>query len=360
MTVEAHNASVSLPPAPLGCDAEVALLRSQLARVPNGELAEPVPTHDDTTEWVLDYTDDVWDSTPSIGASAFARAWKRSGLLTAEEEVMFARRIEAAAFAQERLDAGSELRRTERRGLEHVVREGNEARERMLLSNIGLVGKTARTFVHRAGHGMQFDDLMQAGILGLMRAVDKFDCSQGTKFSTYATWWIKQSITRAIDDESRMIRLPVHVVDKCRTLDASRKRARLTWAETQASPHLLDTAFDAEHIARTRELLRPCLSLDQLAGELDIVDESADATGVVDDRVTFASVLSEISDHLAAVPGLGARAVAILEMRFGLTGGEPMTLDEIGQHFGVTRERIRQLEKKSLTALREHLCHPVE
>ena len=325
-------------------EAELALVTSSPAATADVEDSEP---------WVLDHADDEWHSNVWIGPGAFGRRAHSVPLLTAEEEVDLARRIEAGAFAWERLASGVELLRTQRRGLEHVVREADEARERMILANTRLVAQLARSFLPRAGT-MEFDDLQQAGLMGLMRAVDKFDHTLGYKFSTYATWWIKQSIGRAIEDESRVIRLPVHVADKSRPVNAARRRAGLTWDEAVADPSRLGEDYTAEQVERTRRLLRPCLSLDQVVEDIDIVDPEEAVLDVVLEREDFAQWWTDTTEHLEGVPGLGERAVTILEMRFGLGGGEPMTLDEIGKRFGVTRERIRQIEKKAMEEVREY------
>ena len=245
---------------------------------------------------------------------------------------MLARRIEAGAFAQERLDSGVELKRTERRGLEHVVRTADEARERMILANVRLVTSIARTSLSRAGHGMQFDDLQQAGLIGLMRAVDKFDHTLGHKFSTYATWWIKQSIHRAIDDDARVIRVPVHALESARRIDTPRRREGLTWTQALTDPGRLGIDATRDDVLKARDHLRHCLSLDQVVEEVDIVDD-LDVVDQTIERIDQLADVRSLLDHLIERPGLGERAVAILEMRHGLTGEEPMTLDEIGKQF---------------------------
>lgn len=329
-------------------DEEISALEAHLARP---HLLREAQAAEDTEPWVLDHSDDVWHGSAAVGSNAFARRCHKAGLLSAQDEVVLARRIEAGAFARERLTSGAELKRTERRGLEHVVREADEARERMIVANTRLVTKIARSLMPRCGT-MQFDDLQQAGFMGLMRAVDKFDHTLGNKFSTYATWWIKQSISRAIDDESRVIRIPVHMADKSRAVDTARRRAGLTWAEAVADPSRLGGDHTVEQVESARRVLRPCSSLDQILEEVDIVDPSDATLDSVVDQMAFGQWWAEIVDHLAHAPGLGERAVAVLEMRSGLHDGEPKTLDEIGKHFGVTRERIRQIEKKALDEVR--------
>ena len=251
-------------------DAEITALEAHLARLLAAREAQTIEV---ATPWVLDHSDDEWVSSPGVGASAFNRRARQAGLLTAAEEVVLSRRIEAGAFAQQRLASGVELRRTERRGLEHVVRTADEARERMILANVRLVTSIARKALPRAGRGMEFDDVQQAGLIGLMRAVDKFDHTLGHKFSTYATWWIKQSIGRAIDDEARVVRIPVHALESARRIDTVRRRESLTWREALAEPSRLGADLTDDDVAKAHAHLRPCLSLDRVAAELDVVDD---------------------------------------------------------------------------------------
>lgn len=300
-------------------DAEISALEAHLAEL---LAAREAQTTEDTTPWVLDHSDDKWTSSGAVGQSAFGRRAHRTPLLTAEEEVVLARRIEAGALAQERLDSGIELKRTQRRGLEHVVREAEEARERMVLANIRLVTSIARKSLGRAGHGMTFDDVQQAGLIGLMRAVDKFDYTLGHKFSTYATWWIKQSISRTIDDEARVIRVPVHALDSARRIDTPRRRAGLAWSEAVTDPSQLGGEWTSEEVATARDRLRHCLSLDQVVEEVDIVDEDSAIDWVID-RASFTQWWADAAEHLAITPGLSSRAVAVLELRHGLTGEGP-------------------------------------
>ncbi|QNF95341.1 RNA polymerase sigma factor RpoD/SigA [Janibacter sp. YB324] len=335
-------------------DAEFSALEAHLAELVADREAQ---TTEDTTPWVLDHRDDEWTSSGAVGQSAFGRRAHRTPLLTAEQEVVLARSIEAGAFAQQRLDSGVELRRTERRGLEHVVRTADEARERMILANVRLVTSIARKALPRVGHGMQFDDVQQAGLIGLMRAVDKFDHTLGHKFSTYATWWIKQSISRAIDDEVRVVRIPVHALESARRVDTTRRREGLTWQESLADPGRLGVDVTRDDVARARAHLRPCLSLNQVGTELDVVDDDPGLDPIEQciDRLDDEADVHDLLESLVELPGLGTRAVTVLQLRHGLTGQPPMTLDEIGKRFGVTRERIRQIEKKALDALRERV-----
>lgn len=347
-------AGVGALPSHIDIDAEITALEAHLARLLAVREAQTV---EDATPWVLDHSDDEWVSSPGVGASAFNRRARQAGLLTAAEEVTLARRIEAGAFARERLASGVELRRTERRGLEHVVRTAGEARERMILANTRLVMSIARNCLPRAGRGMQFEDLQQAGLIGLMRAVDKFDHTLGHKFSTYATWWIKQSISRAIDDEARVVRIPVHALESARRIDTLRRRESLTWREALADPSRLGADVTHDDVGKAHAHLRPCLSLEQVGEEFDVVDDDPTLDPIEQsiDRLDDEADVHDLLESLVELPGLGTRAVTVLQLRHGLTGQPPMTLDEIGKRFGVTRERIRQIEKKALDALRERV-----
>lgn len=227
----------------------------------------------------------------------------------------------------------------------------------MILANVRLVTSIARKALPRVGHGMQFDDVQQAGLIGLMRAVDKFDHTLGHKFSTYATWWIKQSISRAIDDEARVVRIPVHALESARRIDIPRRREGLTWQEALADPGRLGLDVTRDDITKAHAHLRPCLSLDQIGEEFDVVDDDPGLDPIEQciDRLDDEADVHDLLESLVELPGLGTRAVTVLQLRHGLTGQPPMTLDEIGKRFGVTRERIRQIEKRALDALRERV-----
>lgn len=319
-------------------------------------LVPAAPTSDpaeDPTPWVAGPTaDDEWKDSPSIGASAFQQRCRQVALLTAEDEVMLAKRIEAGVLARAALDEPVERTRTERRALEHVVREGDEAFERMVLANTRLVASLAAKYLPRAHGGMTFDDLQQAGMFGLIRAVQKFDYTAGTKFSTYATWWIRQAIGRAADDEGRLIRFPVHVLDTARAIDAARRNAGLTWDEAVRTPEALGGA-SAREVATAATTRYRHVSLETLVEDLDVEDDADNPVDLLVSRLGAETLLAAAFEHLEGTPGLGVRAVEVLQMRFGITTGEPMTLEAIGQHFGVTRERIRQIEKKAREVLVE-------
>lgn len=287
----------------------------------------------------------------------FIRATRRTALLSAEEEVELARRIEVGLFAGERL-------RTHFKGLPAdqdaldllwLEREGREAMARMVASNIRLVISIAK---HHQWNGLDLADLVQEGNAGLLRAIQKFDFHQGTKFSTYATWWIRQSIVRAIADQGRLIRFPVHVTDKLPKL-------RAAWEEATggATQRIVRAARSAdESVAFMRSVihnLRPHLSLDGLVpvmldtgAWLDVPRGEAIVDSEPQDAYDATVVTMFRVQLMEVVDSLNAREAAVIRMRFGLDDGCAMTLDQIGDAFGVTRERIRQIEKKALQNLR--------
>jgi len=281
----------------------------------------------------------------------------RVPLLTGPEEVALARRIEAGCVAAgELLDAREAgtldaMAPERRRELAALVRDGQAARAHLTQANLRLVVSIAKRYMHR---GLPLLDLIQEGNLGLMRAVEKFDYAKGFKFSTYATWWIRQAITRAIADQGRTIRIPAHMVDAInRTIAAQRQLLQ----ELEREPTIEEVAARVDEPApRVREMLRMAqdtLSLDTPVGETDEVslsdfleDASAEAPA---DTAARLMLLATLEETLAE---LGEREREVVRMRFGLDDGQPRTLEEVGRHFGVTRERIRQIEAKTLAKLR--------
>jgi RNA polymerase primary sigma factor len=286
----------------------------------------------------------------------------RVPLLSGPEEVALAQRIEAGcvaagelldARAAGALDPGSPNAMTpeRRRELAALVRDGQAARAHLTQANLRLVVSIAKRYLHR---GLPLLDLIQEGNLGLMRAVEKFDYAKGFKFSTYATWWIRQAITRAIADQGRTIRIPAHVVDAInRTVAAQRQLAQ----ELEREPTVEEVAARVdEPVAKVRDMLRMApdtLSLDSPVGETDDVSLSdfiEDATAEAPaDSAARLMLLATLEETLAE---LGEREQEVVRMRFGLDDGQPRTLEEVGRHFGVTRERIRQIESKTLAKLR--------
>ncbi|HMK12475.1 MAG TPA: RNA polymerase sigma factor RpoD [Acidimicrobiales bacterium] len=274
----------------------------------------------------------------------------RVRLLTGPEEVKLAKRIEAGVLAQQRLDDGVTDPATERR-LQRDVREGEAAKSELIQANLRLVVSIAKRYV---GRGMLFLDLIQEGNLGLMRAVEKFDYVKGFKFSTYATWWIRQAITRAIADQARTIRIPVHMVE---SINRVMRVQRQMNQELKREPTVEELAAKVGlPIARVREIHRIAqdpLSLDSPVGEEDdsnladfIEDQQAEAPSDAAARRMLVQAVDEALDDL------NDREKEVVRLRFGLVDGQPRTLEEVGKEFGVTRERIRQIESRTLAKLR--------
>ncbi len=275
----------------------------------------------------------------------------RYPLLTAQQEVELAMQMEAGRRAQERLDIDESLAEEDRSFLEHEIEMGGVAHGKLVQSNLRLVVALARRYV---GRGMALLDLIQEGNVGLMRAVERFDYRRGFKFSTYATWWIRQAISRAIADQGRTIRMPIHVLDAVNKL--TRTQRELTQVLGRA-PTFEELAEDLDlEVTRVVELQR--IALDTVSLESP-VGEDADGTlgdlveDVDSERPADVATFSSLQDQLAAaLEGLNDREREVLIMRFGLADGRTRTLEEVGSHFNVTRERIRQLETKALAKLR--------
>jgi RNA polymerase primary sigma factor len=281
----------------------------------------------------------------------------RVPLLSAAEEVTLAKRIEAGSIASEKLADLSALREldtldfAERRLLERLARDGEQAKSELIQANLRLVVSIAKRYV---GRGMLFLDLIQEGNLGLMRAVEKFDYTKGFKFSTYATWWIRQAITRAIADQARTIRIPVHMVE---SINKVHRVQRQMLQELEREPTIEELAEKVGMTpARVREIMRiaqDTMSLDSPVGEEDdsnladfIEDAQAEAPAEIAARMMLNSAVLE------ALGELNEREQQVVRLRFGLEDGQARTLEEVGKEFGVTRERIRQIESKTLAKLR--------
>ncbi len=275
-------------------------------------------------------------------------------LLTAEQEVTLAKRIEAGAAATDRLENEVIKDASQRSSLKAIVRDGEMASRQLVEANLRLVVSIAKRYANR---GMALLDLVQEGNLGLMRAVDKFDYTKGFKFSTYATWWIRQAITRAIADQARTIRIPVHMVE---TMNKVMRIRRQMAQELEREPTHAELAKKAQlPIEKIREIERiqqDPVSLETRVGEEDdsmLGDFVVDPTGSTPQKIAARKLLIEAIEQ--ALDELNERERAIVRLRFGLDDGEVRTLEEVGQAFGVTRERIRQIESKTLQKLR----HPV-
>jgi RNA polymerase primary sigma factor len=286
---------------------------------------------------------------------AYLKQIGKVALLNAEEEVDLAKRIEAGLYASERLRqlevAGEKLPLQQRRDLGWIVRDGERAKNHLLEANLRLVVSLAKRYT---GRGMAFLDLIQEGNLGLIRAVEKFDYTKGYKFSTYATWWIRQAITRAMADQARTIRIPVHMVEVINKLGRI-QRELLQDLGREPTPEELAKEMDItpDKVLEIQQYAREPISLDQTIGDEgdsqlgDFIEDSEAVVAV--DAVSFTLLQDQLQSVLHT---LSEREAGVVKLRFGLTDGQPRTLDEIGQVYGVTRERIRQIESKTMSKLR--------
>jgi RNA polymerase primary sigma factor len=272
-------------------------------------------------------------------------------LLNAEQEVELAKRIEAGLFAEERLNSGDKLDAKLKRELWWIGQDGRNAKNHLLEANLRLVVSLAKRYT---GRGMLFLDLIQEGNLGLIRAVEKFDYTKGYKFSTYATWWIRQAITRAMADQARTIRIPVHMVEVINKL-ARVQRQMLQDLGREPTPEELAAELDMtpEKVVEVQKYGREPISLHTPLGEdgdSEFGDLIEDSEAVVPaDAVSFTLLQEQLHSVLDT---LSEREAGVVSMRFGLSDGQPKTLDEIGKVYGVTRERIRQIESKTMSKLR--------
>ncbi|KZM75100.1 RNA polymerase sigma factor [Nocardia terpenica] len=286
---------------------------------------------------------------------AYLKQIGKVALLNAEEEVELAKRIEAGLYATEKVreltDGGEKLPMQARRDLNWIMRDGNRAKNHLLEANLRLVVSLAKRYT---GRGMAFLDLIQEGNLGLIRAVEKFDYTKGYKFSTYATWWIRQAITRAMADQARTIRIPVHMVEVINKLGRI-QRELLQDLGREPTPEELAKEMDItpEKVLEIQQYAREPISLDQTIGDEgdsqlgDFIEDSEAVVAV--DAVSFTLLQDQLQSVLET---LSEREAGVVRLRFGLTDGQPRTLDEIGQVYGVTRERIRQIESKTMSKLR--------
>ncbi len=286
---------------------------------------------------------------------AYLKQIGKVALLNAEEEVDLAKRIEAGLYGAERLrqveEENQKLSPQMRRDLNWIVRDGERAKNHLLEANLRLVVSLAKRY---PGRGMAFLDLIQEGNLGLIRAVEKFDYTKGYKFSTYATWWIRQAITRAMADQARTIRIPVHMVEVINKLGRI-QRELLQDLGREPTPEELAKEMDItpDKVLEIQQYAREPISLDQTIGDEgdsqlgDFIEDSEAVVAV--DAVSFTLMQDQLTSVLQT---LSEREAGVVRLRFGLTDGQPRTLDEIGQVYGVTRERIRPIESMTMSTLR--------
>ncbi|MET9519057.1 RNA polymerase sigma factor [Streptomyces sp. NPDC002994] len=283
----------------------------------------------------------------------YLREIGRIPLLTAAEEVDLARRVEAGLFAEERLSGYPDLDSQLAVDLDKLVVMGRMAKRRLIEANLRLVVSVAKRYV---GRGLTMLDLVQEGNLGLIRAVEKFDYARGYKFSTYATWWIRQAMSRALADQARTIRVPVHVVELInRVVRVQRRMLQERGYEPTPQEVATHLELTPERVSEVLRLAQEPVSLHAPVGEEDDVAlgdliEDGDAASPVESAAFLL-----LREHLEAVLStLGERERKVVQLRYGLADGRPRTLEEIGRIFGVTRERIRQIESKTLNKLRDH------
>jgi RNA polymerase primary sigma factor len=314
---------------------------------------EPTPEElaAEAVEEELPSLDDAGPAASADLVRVYLREIGRVALLTAADEVDLAKRVEAGVFAAEKLDQATNLPLEMRRDLLAIVGDGQRAKQRLIEANLRLVVSIAKRYT---GRGMAFLDLIQEGNLGLIRAVEKFDYTRGFKFSTYASWWIRQAVSRAVADQARTIRIPVHMVETVnRILRAQRMLVQTLGRDPSAEEIAERVDLPAERVAEIKRLAMEPVSLHSPVGEeegSELGDLIEDSESIPPPELVAGGLLQSHVD--AVLSHLGEREREVVRMRYGLTDGEPRTLEEVGRAFGVTRERVRQIEAKSLAKLR--------
>jgi RNA polymerase primary sigma factor len=354
----AAPAADAATPGVAGDDAEGVVIVDEADATVEGaedEAAEFTWDEEEESEALRQARKDAEMTASADSVRAYLKQIGKVALLNAEEEVDLAKRIEAGLYAAERLrhadESGEKLILQIRRDLRWIVRDGERAKNHLLEANLRLVVSLAKRYT---GRGMAFLDLIQEGNLGLIRAVEKFDYTKGYKFSTYATWWIRQAITRAMADQARTIRIPVHMVEVINKLGRI-QRELLQDLGREPTPEELAKEMDItpDKVLEIQQYAREPISLDQTIGDEgdsqlgDFIEDSEAVVAV--DAVSFTLLQDQLQSVLQT---LSEREAGVVKLRFGLTDGQPRTLDEIGQVYGVTRERIRQIESKTMSKLR--------
>ncbi len=357
---DAPSPSATATTAPAKTDAEKRLLDDVDDTVFEKDLAtDPTLKEDEKEGFVLSEADEADEPEQTVtvaGATAdpvkdYLKQIGKVPLLNAEQEVDLAKRIEAGLFSEEKLGRETKVSAKLLDELGWIAEDGHRAKNHLLEANLRLVVSLAKRYT---GRGMLFLDLIQEGNLGLIRAVEKFDYTKGYKFSTYATWWIRQAITRAMADQARTIRIPVHMVEVINKL-ARVQRQMLQDLGREPTPEELAKELDMtpEKVVEVQKYGREPISLHTPLGEdgdSEFGDLIEDSEAVVPaDAVSFTLLQEQLH---AVLDTLSEREAGVVSMRFGLTDGQPKTLDEIGKVYGVTRERIRQIESKTMSKLR--------
>jgi RNA polymerase nonessential primary-like sigma factor len=275
----------------------------------------------------------------------------RTALLTAQQEVELAKRIEAGVFARHILDTGTRLSTSRHADLVRLVRDGDRAKNHLLEANLRLVVSLAKRYT---GRGMPLLDLIQEGNLGLIRAVEKFVYTKGFKFSTYATWWIRQAITRGMADQGRTIRLPVHLVEQVNKLARIKRDLHQRLGREATHQELAnESGIPVEKVADLLDYSRDPVSLDMPVGaeeEAPLGDFIEDAEATDAESAVISGLLQD--DLRRVLATLEDREQKVIRLRYGLDDGQPHTLDQIGKRFGLSRERVRQIEREVMTKLR--------
>nr|WP_260173645.1 RNA polymerase sigma factor [Nocardioides albus] len=363
IVVEDSDTEAETPVVPIGPDGKKVLPDIPDEQFEKDVAADPTIKEDEKEaskqSFVVSTSDDTDEPEQTVmvaGATAdpvkdYLKQIGKVPLLNAEMEVELAKRIEAGLFAEEKLGKGGKITPKILDELEWIAEDGKRAKNHLLEANLRLVVSLAKRYT---GRGMLFLDLIQEGNLGLIRAVEKFDYTKGYKFSTYATWWIRQAITRAMADQARTIRIPVHMVEVINKL-ARVQRQMLQDLGREPTPEELAKELDMtpEKVIEVQKYGREPISLHTPLGEdgdSEFGDLIEDSEAIVPaDAVSFTLLQEQLH---AVLDTLSEREAGVVSMRFGLTDGQPKTLDEIGKVYGVTRERIRQIESKTMSKLR--------